>query len=99
MMSDANPQNAENSVRDAAALLLAYIRKDIDMIQAINENSNLSSLLSGLLFVTGMVMVNTFEEDALETTQSLVDFYATVPADFWDTMASNAHIIGAKETN
>lgn len=90
---DANSQDAQNSVRDAAALLLAYVKQDVSMIQAISENSSIPTLLSGLLFVSGLIVVRSFEQDAVEAMENLVEFLATVPDDFWTVMAEKATIV------
>lgn len=89
-MEHTNPQDAENSVRDAAALLLAYVKQDVPMVGAISENSSIPALLSGLLFVSGMIVLKAFESESVEALESLVDFLASVPSDFWTTMAQKA---------
>lgn len=95
-MTHATPQDAQDSVRDAAALLLAYVKQDISMVQAISENSSIPTLLSGLLFVSGLVVIKAFEQDVVEAMESLVEFLANVPDDFWTTMAAKATVVDGK---
>lgn len=90
------PQDAQNSVRDAAALLLAYVKQDVSLVEAISENSSMPILLSGLLFVSGLVAVKAFERDVVEAMEGLVEFLANVPDDFWTTMAEKATIVDGK---
>lgn len=92
-MMEHTGQDAQDSVRDAAALLLAYVRQDVPMIEAISATNRIPNLLSGLLYVSGMIIVNGFREEAVPAMESLVQFLSTLPDSEWDSMVEKSRVI------
>lgn len=89
---DMNAQKAQDTVRDGAALLLAYIRKDVDAIRAINTQTDISSLLSGVLASAGLII--TFHaEDPEATVGTFVEALSNAPDSFWEEASANSEII------
>lgn len=92
---DANAQKAQDTVRDGAALLLAYIRKDVEAIRAINAQTDVPSLLSGVLAAAGL-LITFHAEDPEETVRTMVEALSNAPDRFWVDASQNTEIIGGE---
>lgn len=90
---NAEAQRAQDTVRDGAAMLLAYVRKDVNGIRAINAQSDIPSLLSGVLAAAGL-LVNFYDENPEECVLTMVHALSDAPDSFWESAVENTEIIG-----
>lgn len=98
MIDGATPEGAKDSVRTAAAIMLAYAKHDVPLIQAISESTDGPSLLSGLMFVSGLIAMEAFREDMVPAMEQLVEFLALAPDEFWTTMVQGATTVRLNTT-
>lgn len=89
---DVKAQKAQDTVRDGAALLLAYLRKDVPTIQAINDQTDVPSLLAGVLAVAGLI-INFHAEDPEGTVRDCIEALSRAPESFWESAAAQAQTI------
>lgn len=98
MIDGGTPEGAKDSVRTAAAMMLAYSKHDIPLIQAISADTDGPALLSGLMFVSGLIAVEAFGENMTPAMEELVQFLSLAPDEFWTNMVQGATTIRLNTT-
>ena len=90
-------EEAKDAHRDAAALLLALLRNDVDTIQAINATTNALNLLSGTIAVSGAILLKlsgSIENAQMVMTQ-IIQMYTDMSDEDWAKICNSAITIGA----
>lgn len=91
-MNQPTIEQAKNSYRDSASILLYLFRNDTTAIREIlrANDDDPTNLLSGMIAVAGMITQRVFGEEALPMIESLVDYLAQVPDSDWELICQNA---------